>query len=89
MSRHFDGGPIWIDPRVYQQYRIGEWRRFGTGDFWETTTTDNTNPVPPRVIPTPAAPVDEERIREIVREEIADLPIPFDVPDAPPEDGDV
>ena len=31
------------------------------------------------------APVDDERIRKIVREEIADLPIPFDVPDAPPE----
>ena len=33
----------------------------------------------------PRPPVDEERIRKIVREEIADLPIRFDVPDAPPE----
>jgi hypothetical protein len=40
-----------------------------------------TYPVPK--MPSPA--VDEERVRKIVREEIADLPIPFDVPDAPPE----
>ncbi len=33
---------------------------------------------------TTASPaVSEERIREIVREEIAGLPIPFDVPDTP------
>lgn len=41
----------------------------------------------PRVIPAPVVPkpFDEEQIRRIVREEIADLPIPFDVPDAPEE----
>ena len=44
-----------------------------------TTTGTDTQPV--------AVPVDEERIRKIVREEIAELPIQFDVPDAPPEKG--
>lgn len=65
-------GPIWVDPRFL------EWRRYQAPWGWTTTTT-TTQPV------TPAPTVDEERIRKIVREEIADLPIPFDVPDAPPE----
>ena len=71
-------GPIWIDPRWYEQYRVGAWR---------TGTSDRTEvyPDPMRPIPGGHTPVDEERIRELVREEMADLVNP-DVPDAPPED---
>lgn len=72
-----DRGPIWIDPR---QYRVGEWY---DGRTWTTAKiiTDNvTHPYPPA-----PAPVDEERIRKIVREEMSDLVKP-DIPAAPPED---
>jgi hypothetical protein len=34
----------------------------------------------------PQPQVTEERLRQIVREEIAKLPVKFDVPDVPPED---
>jgi hypothetical protein len=72
-SYGFHRGPVWIDPRYLE--RRAPW----TWGWVETVTTDHTAPYAP--------PVDEERIRKIVREEIAGLPIPFDVPDAPPEDG--
>jgi hypothetical protein len=70
-------GPIWMDPRYFHHYRP---QRPGPWERWEITTTDHTTPhAPPQ-------PVDEDRIRRIVREEIARLPIKFDVPDALPED---
>lgn len=72
----FPSGPIWIDPN-YLQYH-----RWGRGWTDRTITTTGTQPF------VPLQPVDEERIRKIVREEIAELPIPFDVPDAPPEGTD-
>lgn len=75
------GGPIWIDPHYYyrRQYQPMPSR------WSETYTTDNTGPVAPQQ----PAPPTEDQIRKIVRQEIADLPIPFDVPDAPPEDDHV
>jgi len=75
-------GPIWIDPRFYQP-EPWRWRY----PPQRPTFPDAGLPTPPYAPPLPAPqPVDEERIRKIVREEVADLPIPFDVPDAPPED---
>jgi hypothetical protein len=44
-----------------------------TWTYYSTTTT-----------PLPAPEVDEERVRRIVREEIADI-VAIDVPDHPPE----
>jgi hypothetical protein len=61
----------WDSPWRYGRGMPGDW-------YYER----RTYPVAP--VPAPR-PVDEERIRKIVREEIANLPIPFDVPDAPPE----
>lgn len=69
------GGPIWIDPRWLEAHG---WPDESWG--WRTTTTTDTAPY--------AKPVSEKRIREIVREEIAELPIKYDVPDAPPESSD-
>lgn len=43
-----------------------------------TETTNVTRPY--------AQPADEGGIRKIVREEIADLPIKYDVPDVPPDE---
>jgi hypothetical protein len=51
-----------------RQYVPGAWFQ------WETVTTDRTTPSRP--------PVTEEDIRRIVREEIAELPIKYDVPDS-------
>lgn len=56
------------------------WQNDGWG--WETWTVTTNRTLP---IMSPQQPVDEELVRRLVREEIADLPIPFDVPDAPPE----
>jgi hypothetical protein len=61
----------WTDPY---------WR---PGDWYHERRTYPVPKMPSPEMPSPA--VDEERIRKIVREEIASLPIPFDVPDAPPE----
>lgn len=49
---------------------------WGYGPFW----------IDPQYSTAPAAPaVSEEQIRRIVREEIANLPIQFDIPDSPPD----
>jgi hypothetical protein len=60
---------IWIDPNYLE--RIGGWQS------WTVTTTNTTE------VPAASTPVDEDRIREIVRQEIAELPIKYDVPDSP------
>jgi hypothetical protein len=70
-------GPIWIDPRYYE-YRYRPPHRVP----WDVGVGRPYSPSRPAPV---AAPVDEDRIRKIVREEIAGLPIRFDVPDAPPE----
>lgn len=60
---------------LYRPQRVpgGIW-----GNWWEwTVTTDRTTPASPAI--------DEDSIRKIVREEIADI-LPIDVPDTPPED---
>lgn len=74
-------GTTWIGPNYYR------YRPWYTPEPTSWPWPDAGRPVPytpPR--PTAPAPVDEEAIRKIVREEIADLPIPFDVPDTLPED---
>lgn len=51
------------------QYQPGSWLG------WKTITSDRTIPINPQR--------SEEDIRRIVREEIAKLPIKYDVPDTP------
>ena len=75
----FFGAPWHHYPRHYDHlYRA--LRREDFGWYWEQIKRTPVVEPPP-----PPPPADEERIRKIVREEIAELPIPFDVPDAPPE----
>lgn len=70
--------PIWIDP-YYQPKRASRqapWRTTITEPY--ASRTDSTGaPLPDSI--------DEERVRRLIREEIANLPIRFDVPDVPPE----
>lgn len=73
------GGPIWIDPRWLEAHGWPD-ESWGWRETTITTTGANTTPYP--------KPVTEDRLREIVREEIAELPIKYDVPDAPPESSD-
>jgi hypothetical protein len=78
MNERWHYGPIWIDPNFYRYPGRDPW-------VWKIAPdVGKPHPYssPQRIAP---APLDEERVREIVRKEIADLPIPFDVPDAPPE----
>lgn len=51
----------------------GDWDRW----IWRTVTTTTTKPIQPAT--------DEEQVRKIVREELADV-LPVDVPDEPPEE---
>jgi hypothetical protein len=66
-------GPLWVDPNYLHRYG---WPAEPWGYHTRTVTTTRRSG---------AQPVGEERIREIVRQEIAGLPIPFDVPDSLPE----